>query len=298
MKIILSSIVFVILISSNFCFAQKTAEVKIVSWNIQMLPNFFGGVSSALRKKQKVRLPWIVEFAKQQDYDVIVFQEVFDIEMKRKLKRGLKEAYPHQTATKTKAGKFTSNGIYIVSRLPMDYVDHVIYKEALSEDKLAAKGCTLVEVKKDDLVFQVAGTHLQSGGKQDAQFVRNHQYVDIYNLIEKHKKEGVPQLVVGDMNTAKSTTKSYKYMLSTIGVKDFPLDEEEPYTIDNKNTWNENEKSIQLDYIMLNNRKTTTTIITQKVLRPKDTYKGKPMDLADHYGVVSTVKITNNQEEK
>lgn len=294
MKTIVFFLIITFLISNNFCSAQKTAEVKIVSWNIQMLPNFFAGVSKALRKKQGVRLPWIVEFAKQQDYDVIVFQEVFDIEMKRKLKKGLKEAYPYDVPTKTKAGKFTSNGIYIVSRLPMKYIDHVIYKEGLSEDKLAAKGCTLVEIKKEDLVFHLAGTHLQSGGGQ-AQLVRNKQYVDIYNLIGKYAKKEVPQLVVGDMNTAKSNTKSYEYMLCTLGVQDFPLDEEEPYTIDNKNTWNNHEKGIQLDYIMLNAQQTTTTIQLQKVLRPKDTYKGQPMDLADHYGVVSTVKISNTK---
>ncbi|MCP4438906.1 MAG: hypothetical protein GY810_08165 [Aureispira sp.] len=294
MNKIVISLIIVIFIISKTSYAQNIAEVKIVSWNIQMLPNFFGGLSSALRKKQAVRLPWIVEHAKQQDYDVIIFQEVFDIEMKRKLKRGLKEAYPYHVSTKTKSGKFTSNGIYIVSRLPMEYIDHVIYKEGLSEDKLAAKGCTLVEVKKDDLVFHVAGTHLQSGNG-DAQLVRNHQYVDMYNLIEKYAQDNIPQFVVGDMNTPKSDTKSYEYMLHAIGVQDFPLDEDRPYTIDSDNSWNDHAEGVQLDYIMLNPRKTTTTISLQKILRPKDTYKEKSMDLADHYGVVTTAKLSNSQ---
>ena len=272
---------------------SKSIEAKIVTWNIQMLPNSLALFSKALRKKQAVRAPWIVEHCKQQNYDVIVFEEVFDLNIKRQLKKDLKAAYPYQVNTKTKCGRLTSNGIFIVSRIPMKYVDHLIYKKGAHEDGWAAKGCTLVEVEKEGIRFQIAGTHLQSGRSKAAVKHRDLQCQDIRKLLDSNVVEGIPVFVMGDMNIRKSNKEKYSKMLEVIGVKDFPLNEKEPYTIDGKNSWNKHEKGIQLDYIMLQKRQTSTQITKQKILRPKRNYKGQPMDLADHYGVVAEVKIFN-----
>lgn len=256
-----------------------------------MLPNAFGLFSSALRKKQHIRAPWIIAHCVEASYDVIVFQEVFDVDIKRKLKKGLKEAYPYQVDTRTTKGRLTSNGIFIVSRLPMKYVDHVIYEKGAHEDAWAAKGCTLVEVEKEGMQFQVAGTHLQSGSSDAAEKYRALQYQDIRNLLDKHAKESLPVLVVGDMNTRKSNSPKYTQMIETIGVKDFPLNEVKPYTIDGENSWNKHEKGIQLDYVFLQARATQTSIEKQNILRLKENHKGKMIDLADHYGIIAKIKL-------
>ena len=39
-----------------------TTTLSVVSWNIQMLPNFFRAFSSSLRMMQGKRVPWIVEY--------------------------------------------------------------------------------------------------------------------------------------------------------------------------------------------------------------------------------------------
>lgn len=287
--------VTILSVTANVLWAQQTASVqaKIVSWNIQMLPNAFGMFSKALRKKQRIREPWIVAFCNEQDYDVIVFQEVFDVDIKRKLKKHLKEHYPYQVDTRTKSGRLTSNGIFIVSRIPMKYVDHVIYQKGAHEDGWAAKGCTLVEVEKEGQKFQIAGTHLQSGNSEAAIMHRDLQYQDIRNLLDSNTVESIPVFVMGDMNTRKKDAEKYPEMIRTIGVEDFDLDETSPYTIDGKNSWNNHKHGMQLDYIMLQKRGTSTSIEEQKIIRPTQEYKGQQIDLADHYGVVAKVKIAN-----
>jgi len=62
------------------------------------------------------------------------------------------------------------------------------------------------------------------------------------------------------MNTRKTNVPKYTKMVETIDVKGFPLGEVYPYTIDNKNFWNEHEEGIQLDYVFLQARTTQTTI--------------------------------------
>ncbi len=285
--IFLSLIIFTSLLN-----AQET-EATFVSWNIQMLPNGPSMFSKSLQKNQKVRLPWIVEHCNDSDYDIIVFQEVFDIEIKRKLKKLLKKAYPYQISTKSKFGRLTSNGILIISKFPIRYIDHTIYKKGVTEDRWAAKGCTLIEAEKDGITFQIAGTHLQSGNSKEAIAHRYSQYQEISDLLSKNQRENIPVFVIGDMNTRKSKTEHYEKMLNTINVVDFPLDETEPYTIDGKNSWNSHKQGIQLDYILLASRKTSSVILKQKVLRLAKVFEGKVIDFSDHYGVVSTVKICN-----
>ncbi len=272
--------------------SSKTT-LKVVSWNIQMLPNAMGVFSSSLRKKQRERLPWIVAHCQQKDYDVIVFQEVFDVQIKAKIRKALRATYPHQVNTKTKFGRFTSNGILIVSKLKMEYIDHVIYTKGAHEDGMAAKGCTLVEVEKEGEKLQIAGTHLQAGNSDAAKQHRASQYLSIKQLIDKHQAAEKPLLVVGDMNTAKADTARYELMLASLQVEDFDLDDDSPYTIDNKNSWNRGQKvPKQLDYIFLQKRQTQTRILHQQIIRPRQLYKGQWMDLADHYGIVGAVELS------
>lgn len=287
-------VIILVLFSFNQSIAQQDTSqttVKVLSWNIQMLPNAMGMFSAALRKKQRQRLPWIVAHCEQNDYEVIVFQEVFDVNIKRKLAKALKKTYPHQVNTKIAKGRITSNGILIVSKLPMRYLDHVIYQKGAHEDGWAAKGCTLVEIDKNNKKIQIAGTHLQAGSSEEAQKHRASQYLEIKSLLDANEVEKRPVLVVGDMNTAKANTTKYQLMLESIDLIDFELEEERPYTIDPNNSWNRGEQPKQLDYILLQKRNTNTTIQNLKIIRPTQLYKGVKMDLADHYGVVGEVVL-------
>ena len=60
-----------------------------------MLPDFYAPFSSYLRKKQTKRLPEIISYIKRSDFDIIILQEVFDLQMKNKLAKQLEKAYPY-----------------------------------------------------------------------------------------------------------------------------------------------------------------------------------------------------------
>jgi phospholipase C len=264
---------------------QAQDTLKLLTWNIQMLPDGFRWFSSSLRKLQHIRQPWVADYVNQGEYDVIVFQEVLDKTMRRRLRRALKKSYPYQVSTKIKAGYLFSNGVLIVSRLPMKYLGHTIYKKGITADALAAKGCTLVEVQLKDKKIHIAGTHMQSGNSTAAQQIRDRQYIDIRQLFEKHQQENTPQLLAGDLNTERDKSPVFENMLAALNMQNFDINDPEPYTIDACNTWNDHEQPSQLDYIFLQKNSSPATITHQKIIRPQGEYKGKLMDYADHYGI-------------
>jgi endonuclease/exonuclease/phosphatase family metal-dependent hydrolase len=269
---------------------ETSTELTVVSWNIQMLPNFFRAFSADLRKRQRQRTPWIINYIKEKDYDVWVLQEVFDQDICRRLRRRLKAQYPYQIRPINK-GRLTSNGILILSKYPIKKLGHVVYEKGVGADKMAAKGCVLIELEKEGKKIQIAGTHLQAGGSEERMNIRAKQFLKIRELLDEYQQEGVPQLLAGDMNTRKSRKDRYQLMMKSIQMQDFPMDEEEPYTIDGNNSWKSPaHEPIQLDYIFLAFNNTIAQIKKQKILRPKRRHKGAIIDLADHYGVVAFIE--------
>jgi neutral ceramidase len=146
---------------------RQPGELEILTWNIQMLPTF--PPVEPLNKGQAMRAPWIVEFLSQQPYDIVVLQEVIDKKMTQLLKEGLKISYPYQVSVDSKRGVTGCvGGILFVSRIPLKYVDHIIYKNVSGVDAMAEKGCVLVEAEHAGVHFQIAGTHLQAGDERRA----------------------------------------------------------------------------------------------------------------------------------
>lgn len=267
--------------------ARAPGQFKLLTWNIQMLPTFPS--VPQLNKKQALRAPWIVEYLSQQDYDLVVLQEVIDKKMTELLKTGLKEKYPHLVSVDAKQGiSGCSGGILFASKFPIRYVDHIVYKHVSGVDALAEKGCVLVEAELDGQKFQVAGTHLQAG--DDA--MKEKEVVEIFDgIIRPHRTPGVPQLLCGDMNIGAGTER-FDLLLKTTEMKNFPLDDPRPYTTDGENSWNPKKKRPQhIDHVLLNPRDTATTITRQTVQRARREHEGQTMDLADHYGVVAEVQL-------
>ena len=280
-----SLIGFLLLVHRKALGSNDTVQLRVLSWNIQMLPNSIALFSKALQKKQALRAPWIVDHCLGQPYDLIVFQEVFDLNIKRCLQKKLKAVYPYQQNTFIEAGRLTSNGILIVSRYPIQYIDHVIYAKGVHEDAWAAKGCTLVALEKEGKRVHIAGTHLQAGNSAAAVNQRDLQFRAIGNLVKKHQLREVPLLVLGDMNTRRSNTEKYQLMLSEIGVHDTAIKDAKPYTIDPENSWNKGSRPQQLDYIMYQLNHASGQLSSLQINRLIQEHRGKVIDLADHYGV-------------
>ncbi len=265
------------------------ANLKILTWNIQMLPTALDQFSKSLQRDQKLRTPWVIEFLNAQDYDIIVLQEVIDTAITARLKEGLKDRYPYIVAARSKMGiAGASGGILLAGRIPLRYVAHIVFKNVAGVDALAEKGCTLVEAEKDGVRFQIAGTHLQAG----YQNFKDKQYAELYEgILKPYKQEGVPQILAGDMNTRPGTDK-FQLLLKTTEMQDFPTDDPHPYTIDSNNSWKPSKKDpTRPDHVLLNPRGTGTTILRQTIQRARRQHEGRTIDLADHYGVVAEVLL-------
>lgn len=267
---------------------KRKTTLKVLTWNIQMLSLPW------IQKMQKRRSTWIIKELKNKDIDIIVFQEVFGKKICKKLQRELKEQYPYQIKPIKPKRMRPSNGVLILSKLPLTQLGYCVYTEGLYFDKFGKKGCVFVEGKKNGKSFQLGGTHLQAWDNVDAQAVRQTQYEQIYKeLLAFYQKKDVVQIIVGDMNTEKNIKKHYEAMLSALHMKDVPLDDERPYTYDEQNSWNKENKygDLQLDYVLLNPHQTQSKIVEQKVFRPTKKHKGKTIDLADHYGILATIEL-------
>ncbi len=273
--------------------AEPSGDVrlKVLTWNVQLLPEAFDTFSSSLRKMQSARVPWIVEYLNAQDYDVVCLQEVIDPLITEALMEALKPVYPHQVAPQTQTGeRLLSSGVLFVSRVPIKLVAFSAYEHSAGIDAITSKGATLVEGEKDGVRFQAGGTHMQAG-HQD---MKDRQYVEAAEKVLKpHRREGVPQFFVGDFNTEKGTEK-YDILLKTLDMRDYPMDDPVPLSVDGENSWNSpNHRGGLIDHIFLWTGGTGSGIVKQWIQRARREHEGRVIDLADHYGVVAEAVISN-----
>ena len=265
----------------------KKDTLKVLSWNIQMLPNLYAPFTKLVRKKQKIRLPEIIKYLEKSNFDIIVLQEVFDIQMKNKLKKQLSNAYPYmQLPIKKGWGIKLSNGVMFLSKHPINLIDKVIFNVSKKSDRMAQKGCALVELDFYDQHILVAGTHLDSKGQK----VRDKQYNMVKEqIIGPYKSSQKNFFLAGDLNTEQNS-EAFKKMIALFELNNYPLNEENPYTFDSENSWINYKNKGWIDYILYQ-IKPENKIINQYIIRPKMSYKNKPMDLADHYGIVLEIMI-------
>mgnify|MGYP001550436690 CR=1 FL=1 len=146
------------LISLSQCDNQSNGgQIKIITWNIYMLPHLFIHTGQVERAKD------IANVLKDQDADIIVFEEAFDNKARNIIRDSLKAYFPYESGDPRKNIWWkTSCGVWIISKVPIEVVKQIFFKEANGSDKLATKGAVLVEGQKDGFCFQLVGTHLQS----------------------------------------------------------------------------------------------------------------------------------------
>ncbi len=251
-----------------------------------MLPNLYSPFSKYLRKKQKQRLPEIMKFLDSSKFDILILQEVFDVQITKKLITGLLPSYPYiQKPIKKGRGIKLSNGIMILSKYPLKYLHHIRFKDAKGNDKMAQKGCVLVEVTINNKKWMIAGTHLNSGNQE----IRDLQYQQIKkDLLLPYHSDTIPFILTGDLNTAKNS-QAYNEMIALFDLTCSALNDQRPYTYDSMNSWNQIKYNVWIDYLLHNLK--DDKILNQYILRPTMKIKNKSVDLADHYAIVLSVAI-------
>jgi len=297
-----SLIVFLFGLNAFFSNAQAPAiisegldQVSILTWNIFMLP-----VSFFPKSGQLERAEGIVEQLKDQAYDIIVFQEAFDKKAREILWEGLKEKFPFTTGPDKGGFMKLNNGVWILSKFKFTTIASIKFNTCKVADCFSKKGATLVEFIKDGKFFQVIGTHLQSENYQE---VRNEQFEEITeHLLKPYEKEGVPQIIAGDLNTPVDDEESYSNMLCILNAEDqLP---EEPKIMKKKElvTWGgfnndlfeegNNRIPQLLDYILVKHNGSQPKWIKKsiKVIQQAWNSDRKKKDLSDHYAVAAIIK--------
>ncbi len=266
---------------------KSGTEIRILCWNIFMLP--------VVNKGQWGRVNHIEKHLKENHYDVLVLQEVFREDIKKRLIKSLTAEYPYFAGPPGKDfGIFGQDGgVMIFSKHPIVNTDIIKFDEGCKgADCLSQKGAVFVEIQKSTQTFQVVGTHLQSMQSNECQKIRDRQMCSIYtDLLQKHHKTQVPQFIVGDLNTDCHIPQRYVRMLTLLDAKD-AANSKEFKTFSTNNKFNSNPKDeATIDYILYRANQSFLKIKHSFVKIFKGKWSDDNDDLSDHYAVEAIFEV-------
>jgi len=262
--------------------ATENDTIKIVSWNIKMVPKTLGLFTKSARKKQKDRAPRIIQYLNNTNFDIVILQELFDQSITKKFCQDLSINYPF-ILSPIKEGftlKMTS-GVMILSKYPYELIAHEIFNVSKRTDNSAQKACSLIKVNINGKKILLAGTHLDSRNKESR---ISQSKLTKERIITPFINDTVPMFLAGDFNVNKSST-SYDSLSTLFDLENYPLKDDRPYTFDEFNSWNKKGYKAWIDFIFYQKTK-KIEVLDQYILRPVMTYKKTKMDLSDHYQIV------------
>lgn len=184
-----------ILIVWGLSFSAFGSDLKILSWNVFMLPR---PIKHSLQGERIRAIPKLLSGT---DYDFLFFQEAFMAGLRKGLKENLKAQYPFSYYLKNYRilYPYFGSGVFLMGRHPFKVIDHVYYGECGGADCFAAKGAVLVETElPSGRRVQFVNTHLQA--KETLGAVRLAQIGRVREMLKKHYRPGVPQIFIGDLN--------------------------------------------------------------------------------------------------
>ena len=226
-------------------------QLNVLSWNVQMRPIWIFPFD-----KQITRAGFINQFC--QDYDVVVFQEVFEKRCQLILEQNF-----YNVVLPSINKRIASNGLMVLSKYPIDFYQTIYFDSCRGIDCVASKGATLFQITKDSIKYQFVTTHLQSNDGSKNDLIRLSQIRQIKDLMSRNYQLGVKQILIGDLN-------------QSLGIEKF----EEILNLNNCNTdgctWFSDTKTQLLDYIFSNFEIETFSIET--------------VELSDHFPIRVIIK--------
>lgn len=206
MKLLIS---MVVILHALTCAA---GEARILTWNTYMIPRPFK--FSRQLERQKV----IAQELQKVDHDVIVLQEAFMDNFKRRVQRALKHTHPYVYWPKKVRGflKIFDSGVMVLSKTPLMEIDKTYYTTCKSFDCFASKGAILLETQLAGQSVQLIVTHLQSGQDATGAQIRAKQVKQIQQLMERNQRSDVPQILGGDLNINAYNTSEYERAITTL----------------------------------------------------------------------------------
>ncbi len=263
-------------------------ELRILSWNIYMLPSLV--MPNGIRVRSKL----IASRLKDADFDIVVFQEAFNSKAREALRELLKDTYPYSAgpANEKKQALRLNSGIWIVSKIPLKITGEIEFSRAQGFDVFSRKGAMMVEAGHNGTLFQIVGTHLNAG---ETQKVRDVQYRELQEkLLAPNRKDDVPQIICGDFNTDKHDSDSYHRMISILQVQDYEIKGACLFSYDGLN----NDlispgyrKQELLDYIFYQSNGIAGARIERSFHRYSHAWSRRHKDLSDHYAVAASIQF-------
>ncbi len=190
--------------------------LKILSWNIHMLPYFYVFTKTKKRKRAKL----IIEEFKNRDYNIILIQEAFHRKIRNRIKRKLKKKYPYAYGPPNKQyfRIQTNSGLLVLSDRPLIEKSSVQFTESYSWDnRMARKGAQLVQGEFNGHIFQIINTHTEG----TPVIINNSQFHEIYDgLIQPYEQKNIPQIIAGDFNCNMKNEDQFSQMLNLLHVTD------------------------------------------------------------------------------
>ncbi len=269
-------------------------ELRILSYNIKMLPRLIARVRYGPIKRSRLIPAHLID----DQIDIIVFQEAFDVRARRILKRRLKKEYPYIVGPANKPGIpfVTNSGVMMFSKVPIEKLGRVRYEQAEGIDRMARKGALLVQGEWNGQPFQLLGTHLQAGGSRETKIS---QYEQIAELIKEHEKQGVPQILVGDYNTHQEDTSAdalYPILLEKLQAQNGPLYGDRQYSAGNDNDMRGKSKNSLIDFCLYKANGVKTHSIVRHIRSYRQRWHEKYRDLSDHFAVLMRIQFTRVSE--
>ncbi len=263
-------------------------KIKILSWNIYMLPGFLG-------TGKKPRAEAIGQLLASSDYDVIVFQEAFHGNARKILSRLLSPAFPFQAgpANQKLLSLKTNSGIWIFSKYPIEQSHSIIFNTRHGTDAFSRKGALLAEIRIEGQAVQIVGTHLQNAGGDWRRFS---QCVELYNrLLLKHERLGVPQIVCGDFNIDRyRSMEGYQYMLQVLNAADGTSTGINNFSYDRLKNDLTNESGTRqdlIDYVLLRQSENQEVAGERRIRILQHPWSTKHRDLSDHFALEAEVPL-------
>ena len=261
---------------------QYSNELNVLTYNTwALLP----GIES---KNTSNRLHTIVDIAK--NYDVVVFQEVFDPLLTANFRGHISDEYPYLTEIPWKLGKILTGGSFIASRWPIEAQDSVVYDACRTDGCLAGKGINYAKIRKGQNAYHVFGTHTHAYATAEDIAIRFAQLDQFSALVaSKNIPYEEPVIMAGDFNVDKlNYPQEHVDFLNVLNATEPQATGEytESYA-GPVNVYADNQYSEYLDYILYKNDHLAPYSSYNKLLTPrsiKSEHWGS-WDLSDHYPV-------------
>lgn len=259
----------------------------ILTYNTQLQP-FYGNAVNDLNQPAE-RVKSIVPAIK--NYDVVIFEELFDFGLRTALTKDMSADYPYHTQV---VGSATTQpwtgGVMIFSKWPIDKEDQIVYLATTGGDQYAAKGVGYARVNKNGHYYNVFGTHLEAGDTVDDVRIRRKQIAEMETFINRLAlKNEEPVLIGGDFNIDEFSLEAIT--LYTLLNADKLANSGYQYSCDGLvNTMNVDPARQRLDYVFYDKRYLMPKSAYNRVfvLRALSNEKMWPkFDLSDHFPVES-----------